>query len=59
VCMPGIQPIAIHGAQLFVLPNPSGRNASYTYAEMLDAFRRLRKAVRRLKAGAEPPRGDL
>ena len=59
VCTPGIQPIAIHGAQLFVLPNPSGRNASYTYAEMLDAFRRLRKAVRRLKAGAEPPRGDL
>jgi G:T/U-mismatch repair DNA glycosylase len=51
VCTPGIQPIAIRGAQLFVLPNPSGRNANYTYAEMLDAFRLLRKAVRKLKAG--------
>ena len=33
------------GARVFVLPNPSGRNANYTYAEMLDAFRRLRDAV--------------
>lgn len=57
VCTPGIQPFAIHGAQLFVLPNPSGRNANYTYAEMLDAFRRLRKAVRKLRAGTAPSRG--
>jgi G:T/U-mismatch repair DNA glycosylase len=28
-----------------VLPNPSGRNANYSYAEMLDAFRRLREAL--------------
>jgi TDG/mug DNA glycosylase family protein len=48
VCTLGIQPITIHGAQLFVLPNPSGRNANYTYAEMLEAFRRLRRAVRKL-----------
>jgi double-stranded uracil-DNA glycosylase len=33
------------GARVFVLPNPSGRNANYSYAEMLDAFRRLREAV--------------
>ena len=46
------QPITIHGAQLFVLPNPSGRNANYSYDEMLAAFRRLRKAVRDLSAGA-------
>jgi G:T/U-mismatch repair DNA glycosylase len=32
---------------VFVLPNPSGRNANYSYAEMLDAFRRLREAVGR------------
>jgi hypothetical protein len=27
-----------------VLPNPSGRNANFTYAEMLDAFRGLKRA---------------
>lgn len=30
------------GAHVFVLPNPSGRNANFSYAEMLAAFRRLR-----------------
>jgi TDG/mug DNA glycosylase family protein len=50
VCTLGIQPITIHGAQLFVLPNPSGRNANYTYTEMLEAFRRLRQVVRKLSA---------
>ena len=34
------------GARVFVLPNPSGRNANYSYAEMLDAFRRLGEALR-------------
>jgi TDG/mug DNA glycosylase family protein len=38
----GPQPVTIHGAQVFVLPNPSGRNANFTYAEMLEAFVRLR-----------------
>jgi TDG/mug DNA glycosylase family protein len=38
----GLQPVKIHGAQLFVLPNPSGRNANFTYAEMLEAFAGLR-----------------
>lgn len=33
-------------ARLFVLPNPSGRNANYSYAEMLRAFTTLRRAVR-------------
>jgi TDG/mug DNA glycosylase family protein len=41
----GPQKIAIHGARVFVLPNPSGRNANYSYAEMLAAFRRLKRAV--------------
>jgi TDG/mug DNA glycosylase family protein len=57
VCIPGAQPITIHGARLFVLPNPSGRNANYTYDEMLAAFRGLRKAVRKLNAEAGPSRG--
>jgi double-stranded uracil-DNA glycosylase len=39
----GPQPVTIHGARVFVLPNPSGRNANFTYAEMLDAFVRLRR----------------
>ena len=56
ICVPGGQPITIHGAHLFVLPNPSGRNANYSYDEMLAAFRRLRKAVRDLSAGGGIPR---
>jgi TDG/mug DNA glycosylase family protein len=38
----GVLPAVIHGAQVFVLPNPSGRNANFTYAEMLAAFTALR-----------------
>ena len=40
----GPQPLVIHGARVWVLPNPSGRNANYSYAEMLAAFRQLRRA---------------
>jgi TDG/mug DNA glycosylase family protein len=39
----GPQPVTIHGARVFVVPNPSGRNANFTHAEMLDAFVRLRR----------------
>jgi len=35
-------------ARVFVLPNPSGRNAHYSYAVMLEAFRRLRETADRL-----------
>jgi TDG/mug DNA glycosylase family protein len=38
----GRQPVRFEGAEVYVLPNPSGRNANFTYAEMLDAFRSLR-----------------
>jgi TDG/mug DNA glycosylase family protein len=38
----GPQPLTIHAARVHVLPNPSGRNANFSYAEMLDAFARLR-----------------
>ena len=37
----GRQTERFEGAELFVLPNPSGRNANFSYAEMLDAFRGL------------------
>jgi hypothetical protein len=43
----GPQPVKIHGADIFLLPNPSGRNANFTYAEMLDAFTRLRRWTNR------------
>jgi TDG/mug DNA glycosylase family protein len=39
---PGAQPMTVHGAKIHVLPNPSGRNANFSYDEMLDAFRKLR-----------------
>ena len=41
----GPQPVEIHGAQVFVLPNPSGRNANFSYAEMLGAFTALRQTL--------------
>jgi TDG/mug DNA glycosylase family protein len=40
------------GARVFVLPNPSGRNANFSYPEMLRAFRRLKTCVVRLKPDA-------
>jgi G:T/U-mismatch repair DNA glycosylase len=41
------------GAKVFVLPNPSGRNANFTYKEMLTAFRALARAADRSSSG--PP----
>jgi double-stranded uracil-DNA glycosylase len=37
----GPQTVAVHGARIVVLPNPSGRNANFTYQEMLEAFSAL------------------
>ena len=42
----GVQPEQFEGARVFVLPNPSGRNANFLYAQMLAAFRRLARAIR-------------
>jgi double-stranded uracil-DNA glycosylase len=39
----GLQPEKIGDAAIFVLPNPSGRNANFTYAEMRGAFRALKR----------------
>jgi TDG/mug DNA glycosylase family protein len=41
----GPQPARIHGARIFVLPNPSGRNANFSYDEMLSAFKGLRRML--------------
>jgi len=42
----GFQPETLDGAAVFVLPNPSGRNANYSYAEMLAAFSELARLTR-------------
>jgi double-stranded uracil-DNA glycosylase len=39
----GFQRLRIHQARVCVLPNPSGRNANYSYQEMLAAFRLLKR----------------
>jgi TDG/mug DNA glycosylase family protein len=38
----GPVPDRFEGARVVVLPNPSGRNANYSYAQMRDAFAHLR-----------------
>src|SRR5215204_722381 len=48
VITPGFQKATVHGARLFVLPNPSGRNAHFSYDAMLAAFRDLAGAMRTL-----------
>ena len=37
----GLQPERIGGSAVFVVPNPSGRNANYSYKEMLASYRSL------------------
>lgn len=45
----GEQDETFENARVFVLPNPSGRNANYSYAEMLAAFKSLNQATRRTR----------
>jgi double-stranded uracil-DNA glycosylase len=44
----GLQKEHLSNAAVFVLPNPSGRNANFTYDEMRRAFRALGRYVKRL-----------
>ena len=44
---PGPAPERLAGVPVWVLPNPSGRNANYRYEEMLAAYRALRRAIAR------------
>jgi TDG/mug DNA glycosylase family protein len=50
----GPQRETIHDARVFVLPNPSGRNANFSYAEMLAAFVALRRLLNRRPRNPEP-----
>jgi double-stranded uracil-DNA glycosylase len=43
----GAQPWTLAGRPVFVVPNPSGRNAHYSYAQMLAAFRALQGVINR------------
>jgi TDG/mug DNA glycosylase family protein len=43
----GEQPGRLCGARLFVLPNPSGRNAHYRYQDMLELFTAMARDLRR------------
>jgi len=47
---PGFQHATVHGARIFVLPNPSGRNAHFSYEQMLSSFSELARSIRRLSA---------
>jgi TDG/mug DNA glycosylase family protein len=44
----GPQDWMLAGRPVFVVPNPSGRNAHYSYAGMLDAFRALQQTIARV-----------
>jgi len=46
---PGLQPERIGASTLFVLPNPSGRNANFSYAEMVAAYRSLARHLSSLE----------
>ncbi len=71
----GLQAQTLGGSVVFVLPNTSGRNANFSYAEMLAAFRSLKRFVgavnerasrrptvlrrRRAVAGVQPSRSRV
>jgi TDG/mug DNA glycosylase family protein len=44
----GLQRERLENARVFVLPNPSGRNANFSYREMLHSFRALRRMIARM-----------
>jgi TDG/mug DNA glycosylase family protein len=46
----GLQPQTIHGSKVVVLPNPSGRNANFSYDDMRQAFTSLARFVKRRPA---------
>ena len=42
----GLQPETFEGTRVFVLPNPSGRNANFSYSQMRGAFTSLARLIR-------------
>ena len=43
----GVTAMQLAGARIFLLPNPSGRNAHYSYRQMLAVFQALRDNIER------------
>lgn len=41
----GVQPTALRGSTVWVLPNPSGRNRAFTLEQLVDAYRKLRQTI--------------
>jgi TDG/mug DNA glycosylase family protein len=52
---PGLQSSPLGGAALFVLPNTSGRNANFSYDEMLAAFRALKRYLTKTRRARATP----
>lgn len=55
----GLQDRLLAGAPVFVLPNPSGRNAHFSYDDMLKAFRGLKGFVDTFPKPAPPAPASL
>jgi double-stranded uracil-DNA glycosylase len=55
----GLQADMFEGARVFVLPNPSGRNANFSYRQMLAAYRGLAAWLRSNRVNQTPPRPPL
>lgn len=53
----GLQDESVADRPVFVLPNPSGRNAHYSYRTMLTAFRTMRDATSKPLQGT--PKGKI
>jgi TDG/mug DNA glycosylase family protein len=51
----GRQTERFEGARVFVLPNPSGRNANFSYEEMLAGFKTLAKVRTRMNRSEPRP----
>ena len=50
----GVTTMQLAGARIFLLPNPSGRNAHYSYRQMLTAFQVLRDNMERSTKKHDP-----
>jgi G:T/U-mismatch repair DNA glycosylase len=51
----GVTTMQLAGARIFVLPNPSGRNAHYSYRQMLIVFQALRDNMEQSRKKHGPP----
>jgi double-stranded uracil-DNA glycosylase len=54
----GLQPTRMHGATVWVLPDPSGRNGAFSLERLVDAYRQLYVAVMAV-ADHRPPQACL